>query len=191
MQTGRKSNELNNKGFSLVELIVVIAIIAILGGVIGISAYTASRYNIKKMAETFDKGLSRTQTLCMGKDNDNTYLRVFEESGSIKIEVTRVVENADGTKEKIKDTKEWDLGSSNNTVTYVTSAGDKTLAADGAFAVSFDRASGAFKEMVELDASGMMTGYKTDVYLKEVTFSNDSTSNTVVVFQHTGKHEIR
>lgn len=191
MQTGRRSNELNNKGFSLVELIVVIAIIVIVGGVIGLAAYNTSRYNVKKMAETFDKGLSRTQTLCMGKDNNNTYMMVYLENNQYKIKVTRLDEDGN----EIKDTKEWDLGSTVNTVKYKDSTGTETvLDESNPFAISFDRASGAYKGMVKLSGGKMDTSTADpfeDKYIQEVTFYNDSNTMSVKLYQHTGKHEIR
>ena len=48
MRTGRKSN---NGGFSLVELIIVIAIMAILVGVMAISASSLTGRKVKKCAD--------------------------------------------------------------------------------------------------------------------------------------------
>ncbi len=196
MRTGRRSKKLDNRGLSLIELVVVIAIITVLAGTIAITAGSISRYNVKKMAETFDQGLSRTQTLCMGKDRANTYLVVYKEGGSTKMKVTRLELDETGAPKEVVDTTEYDLGSDKNEVKCLDASGNEL---GFPFAISFDRASGAYKGQVklksgsteaDLDSNNKLQYY--DKFVDKVTFANEGGNNliTVKLFKYTGKHEI-
>ena len=68
MRTGRKSN---NGGFSLVELIIVIAIMAILVGVMGISASSLTGRKVKKCADEIMSTIERTRVLTLGKEQND------------------------------------------------------------------------------------------------------------------------
>ena len=68
MRTGRKSN---NGGFSLVELIIVIAIMAILVGVMAISASSLTGRKVKKCADEIVSTIERTRVLTLGKEQND------------------------------------------------------------------------------------------------------------------------
>ena len=65
MRTGRKSN---NQGFSLVEMIIVIAIMAIMITTVGLSLSLVSGRKVKKCAEEIVSTIERTRVLSLGKD---------------------------------------------------------------------------------------------------------------------------
>ena len=68
MRTGRKSN---NGGLSLVELIIVIAIMAILVGVMAISASSLTGRKVKKCADEIVSTIERTRVLTLGKEQND------------------------------------------------------------------------------------------------------------------------
>ena len=65
MRTGKKSN---NQGFSLVEMIIVIAIMAIVVTTAGLSISVVSGRKVKKCADEIATTIERARVLALGKD---------------------------------------------------------------------------------------------------------------------------
>ena len=65
MRTGKKSN---NQGFSLVEMIIVIAIMAIVVTTAGLSISVVSGRKVKKCADEIVSTIERARVLALGKD---------------------------------------------------------------------------------------------------------------------------
>lgn len=68
MKTGRKNN---NSGFSLVELIIVIAIMAIVVTVAGLSVGTLTGRRVRKCADEIVSTIERARVLTLGKEQNN------------------------------------------------------------------------------------------------------------------------
>ena len=67
----------NNKGFSLVEMIIVIAVIAILAGA-SVTFFGHVRYaNTQKTVESIDSAIDKLQSNAMSKSN-NSYLYIYK-----------------------------------------------------------------------------------------------------------------
>ena len=67
MKTGRKNK---NSGFSLVELIIVIAIMAVLVGVMAMSVTSLTGRRVRKCADEIVTTLERTRVLTLGKEQN-------------------------------------------------------------------------------------------------------------------------
>jgi len=77
----------NNDGFSLIELIVVVAIITIIGGALFLSTTVATDKHVKSCAEKITYSLDQTRNLAMGKQGayvvlsqspgDSVYLQMY------------------------------------------------------------------------------------------------------------------
>ena len=91
--------ELRNKGFSLIELIVIVAIMGVMLAVGGYSLTAISSANAKQCAKELEAGLisTRTQsysrdtgatiaTVSFYKETDGIYMEKNYETGKVKIE---------------------------------------------------------------------------------------------------------
>lgn len=80
MRTGRNNK---NGGFSLVELIIVVAIMAIVVGVIGLSVGTLTGRKIAKCADEIVSTLERARVLTLGKEQNQVEFVLTDVSGEV------------------------------------------------------------------------------------------------------------
>ena len=79
MRTGRNNK---NGGFSLVELIIVIAIMAIVVGVIGLSVGTLTGRKTAKCADEIVSTLERARVLTLGKEQNQVEFVLLQNSST-------------------------------------------------------------------------------------------------------------
>ena len=161
----------NNKGFSLVELMVVIAIIAVLGGVFINGFYLISSKQVDQCAKKMQMALENARSTSMGKSNVD--LKFYYSGGKIYVDKKL---NNDST--KITKTE---VGDDGLTIKYtyapiVGTATEKNLSTNPLSGVEFDRASGALKPL-----SG------TNNYLTKITVTNGRKTVTVNIERLTGR----
>lgn len=131
----------NNKGFSLVELIVIIAIMAVLVG--GVASYIGSLGNAKarKCAKELQSHIAETKVCAMSRSNAS--MTVYADDTGVYIDTvqgssTETIKIADkGVKVSYRNSR--------GSTTYIQVG---TTAADG-LTLNFDRASGACKKMAD------------------------------------------
>lgn len=154
-----------NEGFSLVELIVVIAILAVLGAGAVMGVGMLCGWQVKECVSLLDGGLNETRTEALSKQT--AYLTIScDEKGSYYMEVTGK------PKEKLAGDK--------ITITYTTDAGDEETAitAEQPLSLSYDRSSGAFLPMKD-----------TDVYCTAICVRmGEERSVSIKLIKSTGKH---
>lgn len=124
-----------NGGFSLIELIVVIAIMAILASVVAISVGTLGVNDARTGASNINAAVSRIRTLCMGRQSE-VYLVLEKDAETDKI-MGLFYEN-----DTLIDTRE--LCSPRVLVTCNSQRIDSASDVDGR-TISFDRETGALK----------------------------------------------
>lgn len=88
----------NNKGYSLIELIVVIAIMMVLTGVVTMSYQVVSGYYAKQCAKNVEAQMNRVQILNMAKKT--TMLEIGQDTTGDYY--AKVIENAGTSKEHIE-----------------------------------------------------------------------------------------
>jgi len=71
--------KLNNKGVSLVEIVIVVAIMAIVGGAVLLSTTVATDKQVSSCAEKIASSLEQTRNLVMGKSNG--YVEISQAAG--------------------------------------------------------------------------------------------------------------
>ena len=79
MRTGRKSN---NQGFSLVELVIVMAIMAVVVTTVGLSISLVSGRKVKKCADEIVSTIERTRVLSLGKDQGQVEFILSQDDAS-------------------------------------------------------------------------------------------------------------
>lgn len=141
----------NNKGFTLVELIVVVAILAILAGVIGLSVGTVSRTRARKAANAISDLMSQCKILTLSGENDPCVKVYAESDGAYWAELT--VKNADGTRTAREKEK---LGSTALGIQYKTDAVHDPK--DAPLYIAYDRGTGALLPQDEAAAKAGVPG---------------------------------
>lgn len=164
MRTGRKSN---NQGFSLVEMIIVIAIMAIMITTVGLSLSLVSGRKVKKCADEIVSTIERTRVLSLGKDQGQVefilsqdassgeyHVRIYQGSNASDAPVQDRIVGKDPIEIKVlfSDRTEAALGSiSGNTPHAIHAAGENGLR------LIFNRASGAFEKGTNAIGSDVKT----------------------------------
>lgn len=130
--------QMNNKGFSLTELIVVIAIMGVImiGGMITTGLlYSASA---KEASSKLNSALNKTRTECMSKSSASI---LIEEKSDSRYYFTYDIA---GKKQEVL------FGDSRVVISYEDSEEDTTtITGNEKLTISFDRETGAFKQINE------------------------------------------
>lgn len=181
----------NQSGFTLVEMIIVIAIAAILAGIAGASFGAIRAGNAAKSASKFDSKLSTTQTTNMTKEG-KTFLYVYQDSNGIQaVVVTADTANPDGftTRNQVTsavaagNASATKIGGSKVSVSATGSGSSLTLNTSNMLKIGFDKATGAFTRS-NLGAASDTTFYD------EISFSGSEVFKVKLV-KATGKHFVR
>lgn len=171
--TAMKKKQRKNKGFSLVELIVVIAIIGVMTAVGGYSLTAISSANAKECAKEIEAGLISTRTESYSKDiptNDEEYLGA----------TVSFYKKTDGIyMEKSFESEEKKIGGSKISLAYKNASGVYVDIGSDKITFSFNRSSGAFQKMRINGTSAFMC--------KGIQVSSGGKVHTVTCYEHTGK----
>lgn len=165
-----------NKGFSLVELMVAIAVL----GILTVGCFTiflsTSTYKAKKAVTEIDLALSNTRMHAVSKAN--AWMKIEYKNGHYVIASSY-------TQDVVLD--------GDFSISYTTTAGGGTAdAKDTPFILTYDRASGAFKEIMSSVAGDgtytPMFGGTSPVYCNGITVTKGSNSFLITLYHQTGKH---
>lgn len=175
-----------NEGFSLIELIVVLAILAVLSTAAVMGIGMVSGWRINQCVSLLDSGLKETRMNALSRET--AYLIV-----SCDTDGNYYMEQNKHTKEKLAGNK--------IRITYTTDAqtGTEEITPEQPLILSYDRASGAFLPILKWDEESNSyvprdTGEGENVsyiYCTSIQVSaGDEKNTTIALTKNTGKHVI-
>lgn len=191
--------EKKNKGYTLIELVIVVAIFTILLGILSPSLNAIPYFRMRRAAGSVNEALKRTKTEAMNrlvgemklewKENDGYYISYYLDRGKVG-----------GTSHVEQDQPEK-IAPANLTITYTDNRGTydlKTLPSHFLI-LTYDRASGAFlpiqsqvvtQEQIlsDLEAGKDVTFYPIgrNQYCQKITVTAGNHSRSVVLNQKAG-----
>jgi len=183
----------NNKGLSLVELIVVIAIMAVVIGIGALSFSLMFGTQAKSCAQKVSGMLNETKTGCMSRYDETMTLR-YRLAGSdpaitsagyyTENELFTINKDAAAVTTGSEFRK---MGGSRVVITvYMADGSSFELGQNNSVTMSFDRASGAFDE-----ATFVVGGSAGSGYVDKITFQSGLRTYTISMVQETGKHTLQ
>lgn len=167
----------DNRGMSLVELIIVMAIMAVLASAVSIGVNLVTNKAADKCATQLKSSIQSTRITTMGKFR--TYLKIYMTSNGVCIE--EVVQNVEGGAETVTLTYTGDAYVS---VIYTLSDGSQYPLGDinSPLYLEFDRSSGALKRLP--DTMGVAQAGK---YCVKIEISKGNKKRTLKLAYLTGK----
>ncbi len=149
----------DNHGFSLVELIIVVAIMAMLAGVVGYGFSMTNGKPAEECAKKLAAAISHARTATMGKYKNEIFVENID--GIIKVtEKTLVRIEDDGT--EVRTTRESVVGGKGVTVKYRIDSGGYTNKLDrgNVIKIQYNAGSGWLKKTVPEEAGDYYTGFE-------------------------------
>ena len=175
----------NNKGYTLVELIIVIAILTIIAGIASIGLSSVLGTKVTQCTENIKNVINKVRISTMGREE--VTLRFYQGSDDKYYAEVKTKKKELGSSTSEETTTEM-VGKSgidvkfttDSTVTDPTDSSVETLsyAKGNAINISFDRSSGQFK----LDGSGKC--------VRRIWVIKNSRIRAIVLYQETGKVDI-
>ncbi len=181
----------NNKGYTLVELIVIFAILAVMIGVTSLSLSYLFGTQARECAQKVSTLLSETKTGSMSRFDEKMKLsyRIKDSHAAVKsdgyyAENTVYSIDKDAVSYELTDPEIKKMGSGRVVITVELSNGDIfELGQDQSITISFDRSSGALDPIIKNDV-------QENAYLSKLTFAAGLRTYTITMVPETGKHTL-
>lgn len=188
-----------NKGFTLVEMIIVISIFAILLGIIVPSLNSILGFRVNRAANSIAAALDKTKTeasnrlvgeMKLEKREDGYYISYYLDRGKVSGE------------SNVKQDQPEKIAPARTIISYATDSGsEQELAVGDSIVLTYDRATGAFlplqekvwtqKAILSVLANGEdIPLTRSGAYCTQITVSGGSRYKRLSLIQETGKYEI-
>lgn len=194
----------HNKGYTLVEMVIVVAIFAVLLGILAPSLNALIGYRVRRAATSIGSGLDRTREEAMNRlvaemkleyrEGDGYYLTYYFDRGRA------------GTRANIKAEQAEKIAPAKTQITYTDSAQvTHTLGKNGqdSLILTYDRATGAFRPIQTkiMDGNAVISwldmgkdvdfsSCSTDKYCETITVSGGGQKREIHLYRDSGTYEI-
>lgn len=174
----------NNKGFSLIELIIVISIVAIMTGFLAIGISSAFGLGAKECARKIDSYLKETKTISLSKDKQE--LTIYQHSNGkyyADFVVYKLAKDPDTSATIMVPsvTRTEEIGKKNVTITCFFADGSSVVInGSNSVTLGFNRSSGAFEPAKKNNAT-------TSTYCEKIEVTRSGRKTTVSIIPQTGK----
>ena len=172
----------HNKGFTLIELIVVIMIMAISAAVVVSSISSVYTRNMQQCAIEIDALLSRCRISAMSRAG-NVYLELWQGTDGI---YAAYCESGGGSGDIREEEK---VGKSMLSITWTDSGGTTHDLSAGSLYLAFDRGTGALLPLSRSFAMASDT-FSPLLNCTDISVTHGTSQRTVVLVPVTGKHYI-
>ena len=176
-----KNRQLNNKGFSLIELIVIMIIVVILATAVVVAFVNSEDQKTKSSATLVSKYLDNVMNYSMTKGN--AYLTLGYDSGRY------YVKDSENHSERLSPAIEVSYHIENSENVIVIDENNKLM-------ISFSRTNGSFTPIIKsVNADGTFvyetTGdSNTNVYADNITIKCNDSTKVIHLYTKTGVYEI-
>lgn len=175
----------NNKGLSLVEIVIVVAIMSVLAGLVSIGVGTVISKPAEECARKMDSVLKNARMTTMGKQN--VWIEFSQSNAGDPIFVTEVIKEPGASSPKSKQTEIGKKGITATVVFVDSTTGattSKTLASCDKIVMSYSRATGGFNKTEVWSGGAIDDNTK---YVQSITITKGSMTKTLEFAYLTGK----
>jgi prepilin-type N-terminal cleavage/methylation domain-containing protein len=174
---------LKNAGYTILEMMVVVAILAVGLGIVGMSVNTIFSLEMRQCVKKLSAELGKQKVAAMTRAGE-VYMRLYKDGGGIYLDK---YENDVLTEQGVK------VGGKKISVTYYSTSNTAgtPLGPDG-IVIAFNKSNGSFKKIGQAWAlyDGLGSPTYPDEYYTKLVIQSGGSSRTIVLWPDTGKFSI-